>query len=186
MKYKTDKFQNLNEQPPLIDSVDRMQSMSDSWNDQSRWGRVIKTYFKLGPRDLMYYFDNICSYPRRRLIGEIRAKFATFTFDQESMQLTVRCVLDERQWLVNSPSLATDESGGIIDFDDERDLERSVFDKDGSHDGGLPNGKRFVTCLSQYSPRGDDGAHLEDYDRESAWERLHSSFQTLPVESVMP
>ncbi|CAH0055437.1 unnamed protein product [Clonostachys solani] len=150
------------DQPALIDSVDRAQSLTDSWMDQSHWSRIVKTYAKLGPKDLMYYFENIYSYPRKRLISEIRFRHPNFTFDQESIQIAVRCALDERQWLDKVPSLAEDSAGGIIDFDDERDDERQLFGKDGSPDGLLPPGSKVVRSLSQYSPRGDDGSWLED------------------------
>lgn len=155
------------DQPALIDSVDRAQSLTDSWMDQSRWSRIVKTYAKLGPRELMYYFENIYSYPADRLIREIRAAHPTFTFDQESIQVAVRCALDERDWLSASssravPSLAEDGRGGIVDFDDERDGERAVFGTDGCGDGGLPEGISFVRSFSQWSPRGDDGAGLKE------------------------
>lgn len=153
------------DQPALIDSVDRAQSLTDSWLDQSHWSRIVKTYAKLGPGELMYYFENIYSYPAERLIREIRAAHPTFTSDQESIQVAVRCALDERDWLAASspravPSLAEDGRGGIVDFDDERDGERALFGGDGSEDGGLPEGTQFVRSFSQWSPRGDDGASL--------------------------
>lgn len=132
----------------------------------------------------MFYFDNIYSYPRNRLINEIRLQHPNLTFDQESIQITVRCVLDERQWLEKVPSLAEDTAGGIIDFDDERDAERETYGKDGSPDGGLPEGVRFVRSHSQYSPRGDDGSYLEDLYRMQAFER--PALSSFPVEAVMP
>jgi hypothetical protein len=149
-------------QSPLINYESRDQSLLQSWNDQSSWGRILKTYAKLGPKDLMFYFENIYSYPRQRLITEIRLEHPNFTFDQESIQLAIRCALDERNWLDRSPSLAEDSVGGIIDFDDERDGERLAFGGDGSPDGTLPNGKVFMRSVSQWSPRGDDGSYLED------------------------
>lgn len=152
------------DQPALIDSVDRAQSLTDSWMDQSRWSRIVKTYAKLGPRELMYYFENIYSYPAERLVREIRARHPNFTSDQESIQVAVRCALDERDWLSSSsqavPSLAEDGRGGIVDFDDQRDGERALFGGDACGDGGLPDGMQFVRSFSQWSPRGDDGASL--------------------------
>lgn len=140
--------------------------------DQSHWSRIVKTYAKLGPKDLMYYFENIYSYPRKRLISEIRLRHPNFTFDQESIQIAVRCALDERQWLDKVPSLAEDSAGGIIDFDDERDDERLLYGKDGSPNGLLPPGSKFVRSLSQYSPRGDDGSWLEDQHAQT-WAGSH-------------
>ena len=133
----------------------------------------MKTYVKLGPKDLMHYFENIYSYPAKRLISEIRVQHPSFTFDQESIQVAVRCVLDERRWMDKVPSLASDSAGGIIDFDDERDEERVAYGSDGSPDGSLPEGLKFVRSFSQYSPRGDDGSCLEDHARHIAFERAH-------------
>ncbi|UNI16193.1 hypothetical protein JDV02_002654 [Purpureocillium takamizusanense] len=150
--------------------ADRSHSLATSWMDQSRWGRVIRTYAKLGPEELLYYFDNIYSYPRKRLITEIRLQHPSFTFDQESIQIAVRCALDERHWLDKKPSLAEDRCGGIIDFDDERDEQRGALKHDGSPDGSLPQGARPVPSFSRYSPRGDDGSFMDDHYHLSGFE----------------
>lgn len=110
----------------------------------------------------MHYFDNIYSYPRRRLITEIRLQRPNFTFDQESIQIALQCALTERRLWDQSPSPAEDSCGGIIDFDDERDEERVLFGSDASPDGTLPHGLKAIRSQSRYSPRGDDGSHLED------------------------
>jgi hypothetical protein len=153
----------------LVDYRGRGHSLAHGWTDQSRWGRIVKTYAKLGPKELMHYFDNIYSYPRQRLITEVRLQLSNFSFDQESIQVAIRCALDERQWLAKGPSLAEDSIGGIIDFDDERDDERLAFGSDASPDGSLPPGSRFIRSYSQYSPRGDDGSYVEDMPRQSAF-----------------
>lgn len=150
---------------PLAEAVGRSQSLATGWRDQSVWGRIVKTYAKLGPQELLYYFDNICSYPRSRLINKVRLEHPSFTFDQESIQVAIRCALDERRWLSKPPSLADDGGGGIVDFDDERDDERAGLRDDGSPDGSLPPGSTFVPTLSRYSPRGDDGSCLESQQR---------------------
>lgn len=165
--------------------MDRAQSLADSWNDQSRWSRIVKTYAKLGPKELMYYFENIYSYPRKRLIAEIRLQHPTFTCDQESIQVTIRCVLDERRWLDKVISLAEDSAGGVIDFDDERDRERVMYGNDGSPDGSLPEGAKFVRSYSHYSPRGDDGSFLEDIYRHSVSDRAHLA-APFPTSTVIP
>lgn len=144
--------------------------MATGWNDQSVWGRIVKTYAKLGPQELLYYFDNIYSYPRNRLINKIRLEHPSFTLDQESIQVAIRCALDERRWLDNAPSLAEDCGGGIVDFDDERDGERAGLKDDASPDGSLPPGSTFVQTLSRYSPRGDDGSYLESHRRLTGFE----------------
>lgn len=152
---------------PLVETIDRPQSLLTGWTDQSQWGRIVKTYAKLGPKELMHLFENIYSYPRNRLIIEARLHQPNLAFDQESIQVSIRCALDERRWMDKMPSLAEDGVGGIVDFDDERDTERLTFGGDGSPDGSLPLGTKFVRSFSHYSPRGDDGSYLEELHRQS-------------------
>ncbi|KAF7543779.1 hypothetical protein G7Z17_g10471 [Cylindrodendrum hubeiense] len=146
---------------PLVDPVDRPQSLLMGWCDQSCWGRIVKTYAKLGPKQLIHMFENIYSYPRKRLIVEASLHHPNFTFDQESIQIAIRCALDERRWVDRMPSLPEDGAGGVIDFDDDRDAERVTFGDDANPDGSLPPGVGSVWSRSQYSPRGDDGSYLE-------------------------
>ena len=84
--------------------------------------------------------------------------------------MAVRCALDERSWLDKKVNLAEHDAGGIIDFDDDRDEDQLRLQNDASPDGRLPRGSRFVQSYSLYSPRGDDGAFLDDYLRLSAFE----------------
>ncbi|KAH7158867.1 hypothetical protein DER46DRAFT_371255 [Fusarium sp. MPI-SDFR-AT-0072] len=154
----------------LYDVVDRPDSLARGWRDQSRWGRIVKTYCKLGPKDLMHLFENIYSYPRKRLITEARCLQPNLTFDQESISVSTQCVLDERQWSLNMPTLPLDGLGGVIDWDDERDAERVKFGSDASLDGTLPGGARMLRSSSHYSPRGDDGSYLEDVQRQTRME----------------
>ncbi|QPG93746.1 hypothetical protein C2857_002201 [Epichloe festucae Fl1] len=151
----------------LVENVSRGHSLATSWNDQSHWGRIIKTYAKLGPEELLYYFNNIYSYPRKRLITEVHLGHPSFTIDQESIQIALRCALDERNWMDKKVNLAEHGVGGIIDFDDERDEDRLRLQSDASPDGRLPNGSRFLASHSRYSPRGDDGSFLDDILRVS-------------------
>ncbi|KAH8175265.1 f-box-like domain-containing protein [Sarocladium implicatum] len=151
------------EQSPLMTEMDRSEVITRTWMDQSEWGRIVKTYAKLGPEQLMHYFDNICSYPRKRLIADVHVHLPNFTSDQESILGAIWVVLNERMPMDQVPSLAEHSNGGIIDFGDERDLERLAFGADGSPDGGLPPGVRYRRETSQWSPRGDDGRYLEDH-----------------------
>uniref|UniRef100_A0A5C6GI53 F-box domain-containing protein n=1 Tax=Metarhizium rileyi (strain RCEF 4871) TaxID=1649241 RepID=A0A5C6GI53_METRR len=157
-------------QTSLPGVVDRSQSLATSWNDQSHWGRIVKTFAKLGPEDLLYYFNNIYSYPWIRLIKEIKLRHPDFTCDQESIQIAVRCALEERNWRDKKVNLAEHDVGGIIDFDDDRDEDRFRLRSDASPTGQLPGGSRFILSHSRYSPRGDDGTFLDDYLRLSATE----------------
>lgn len=143
--------------------MDRSEVITRTWMDQSEWGRIVKTYAKLGPEQLMFYFDNICSYPRQRLIADVHAHLPNFTSDQESILGAIWVVLNERMPMDQVPSLAEHDGGGIVDFGDERDLERLAFGTDGSPDGGLPPGVKYRRETSQWSPRGDDGRYLEDH-----------------------
>ncbi|KAM5348559.1 hypothetical protein ACJ41O_008383 [Fusarium nematophilum] len=151
----------------LYDAFDRPESLTRGWRDQSRWGRIVKTYCKLGPKELMHLFDNIYSFPRKRLIMEARLLQPSLAFDQESISVAIQCVLDEREWSLNMPSLPHDGVGGVLDWDDERDGERLKFGDDARPDGSLPGGTRLLRSSSHYSPRGDDGSFLEDIPRHS-------------------
>lgn len=152
-----------------MEQVSREYSLNAMWNDQSKWARIVKTYAKLGPEELMHYFENIYNYTRKRLITEIRLQRPTFNLDQESLQGVIRCVLEERQLVDDLPIVPEDCVGGILDFRDERDLQRIQYGRDGRADGALPPGVPPVRQTSRYSPRGDDGEHLE--------EETHSMFE---------
>ncbi|ATY63157.1 F-box domain [Cordyceps militaris] len=147
---------------PLMERVSREYSLNAMWNDQSKWSRIVKTYAKLSPKELMHYFENIYSYTRKRLITEIRLQRPTFNFDQESLQGVIQCVLEERQFVDSLPIVPEDCEGGILDFGDERDEQRVKYGQDGRADGMLPPGVLPVRQFSRYSPRGDDGEYLED------------------------
>ncbi|KAK0385578.1 hypothetical protein NLU13_6756 [Sarocladium strictum] len=165
------------EQSPLMAEIDRSEVILRTWMDQSQWGRIVKTYSKLGPKELMHYFDNICSYPRKRLIADVHVHLPNFTADQESILGAIWVVLNERMSMRDMPSLAEHSCGGVVDFEDERDLERLAFGADGSPDGGLPSGKSYRRETSQWSPRGDDGRYLEDHCQQ----RQYGSGQMVPL-----
>lgn len=150
-----------------MQAADRPSSLWTGWNDSRRWGRIVKTYAKLGPKELMQLFDNIYNYPRQRLIAEARQHLPNLTLDQESIQISIKCVLDERGWGGNNiPSLAEASVGGIVDFDDERDEQRQTLGGDGMPGGGLPLGAKYARSFRFYSPRGDDGWYLEEFHRQ--------------------
>ena len=118
----------------------------------------------------MYYFEHIYSYHKQRLITDVRLRMPNFTFDQESLQVAVRCALDERQWLDNAPALAEESVGGILDFDDERDEQRILLGGDGSSNGSIPSGTQTIRSFSMYSPRGDDGSHHDEWTRQTEFD----------------
>ncbi|KOS18446.1 hypothetical protein ESCO_001045 [Escovopsis weberi] len=148
---------------PWMRGPSRESSMNGGFVDRTCWGRIIKTYAKLGPEEMMHYVKNICSFPRTRLIRDIEDRHPNFTVDQESIQVSIRCVLEERLWLDSPPSFPDDSVGGIIDFDDERDDERVARGDDASADGWPPGwlGSKLSASRSLYSPRGDDGHDAE-------------------------
>lgn len=127
------------------------------WNDQSRLGRIIRTYTKLGPKELVHYFETIYSYPKTRLIADVRSRHPQFVDDQESLQAAIRSTLQERHWLGNLPA-PTEMGGGIVDFGDERDKEVERLGSDGSWDGSLPRPAALVRVYTMFNPRGDDGS----------------------------
>jgi hypothetical protein len=133
-----------------------------SLDDPLRRARVVSTYAKLDPRELMYYFDNLYDFSPKRLVTDIRIRHHTFARDQESLQAAIKAALDERHWLDNLPSLATDSEGGILDFGDHRDEEREIFGSDASHDGSLPLPAMYRPPHAEFSPRGDDGSPAQD------------------------
>lgn len=144
------------------------------WNDQSRLGRIVRTYTKLDPEELAHYFDQIYNYSKRRLISDVRLRHPNFLGDQESLQAAVRSALSERPWLDGLPSLPTDLAGGIVDFGDDRDEERAKYESDGSADGSLPKPATYSRVRSEYAPRGDDGDGCEEwsYPRSQSRDRL--------------
>jgi hypothetical protein len=139
------------------------------WNDQSRLGRIMRTYAKLDPTELIFYFDRIFSYPKNRLISDIRFRHPTFSGDQESLQAAIRAALEERPWVVDKLPTPTDLVGGIVDFGDDRDEERDRLAGDASWDGSLSSPESYIRSHSQYNPRGDDGAGND------AWSYPHQS-----------
>lgn len=132
------------------------------WNDQSRLGRIIRTYTKLSPKELAHYFEAIYSYPKKRLIADVHARHPRFVDDQESIQAAVRSALQERQWLHKFP-VPTDVGGGIADFGDERDEELERLGSDGSWDGSLPKPAALVRVYTMFNPRGDDGGGSDEW-----------------------
>lgn len=130
------------------------------WHDQSRLGRIIRTYTKLDPKELIHYFKSIYSLPKKRLLADIRFRHPHFADDQESLQAAIRAALRERHWL-GTPPVPTDMAGGIVDFGDERDGEFENHRHDSSWDGSLPKPGMLVRMNSTFNPRGDDGGGNE-------------------------
>ncbi|KAI8306737.1 hypothetical protein K4K61_004215 [Colletotrichum sp. SAR11_59] len=90
--------------------------------------RIVDTYAKLDPRDLMFYFENLFNYPRKRLVTDVNLRHPNFSRDQESLEAAVQAVVDERPWLYEVDDLST--VGGIVDFNKE--YEDSL-----NHDGTI-------------------------------------------------
>ncbi|KAI8260893.1 hypothetical protein K4K58_001605 [Colletotrichum sp. SAR11_239] len=79
--------------------------------------RIVDTYAKLDPRDLMFYFENLFNYPRKRLVTDVNLRHPNFSRDQESLEAAVQAVVDERPWLYEVDDLST--VGGIVDVNKE-------------------------------------------------------------------
>ena len=152
---------------------DRVFHMLHGNSDSTTTGRIIRTYAKLGPEDLLHYFENIYSYPLKRLITDIHLRMPNFTMDQESIHCAIKSALAERHMGngLDAAQLSRPGSeGGIIDFDDERDEVRNQL----KTDDGISNG--LVTPMHSrrfgYSPRGDDGSqHHDEYLLQLEYER---------------
>lgn len=72
-------------------------------------------------------------------------------------------VLNECMFMSDMFSFVEYSCGGVVDFEDECDLERLVFGVDGSFDGGLLLGVNYRCEILYWLLCGDDGWYLEDY-----------------------
>lgn len=119
--------------------------------------RIVDTYAKLDPQELMFYFENLYSYPRRRLVKDVNNRHPTFVDDQESLQAAIRAAIDERHWLIGIDNL--DEVGGIVG--PVRVVDQSLCN-DGSRDGSIPPPGMARRPRGDWSPPGDDGRALAE------------------------
>ncbi|KAJ0288303.1 hypothetical protein COL940_002090 [Colletotrichum noveboracense] len=117
--------------PNLEQNLEPIQDMSslDRMIENTIRERIVDTYAKLDPRDLMFYFENLFNYPRKRLVTDVNLRHPNFSRDQESLEAAVQAVVDERPWLYEVDDLST--VGGIVDVNKECE---DRLNNDGSHD----------------------------------------------------
>ncbi|OLN95403.1 hypothetical protein CCHL11_04687 [Colletotrichum chlorophyti] len=119
--------------------------------------RIVDTYAKLDPRDLMFYFEHLFNYPRKRLVTDVNLKHPTFSRDQESLVAALQSAADERPWLYDIDDLS--RVGSIVGSNTPVDDRLS---RDGSHDGSIPPPGTFRRPRGTWAPPGDDGRALAE------------------------
>ncbi|CRK41400.1 hypothetical protein BN1708_001767 [Verticillium longisporum] len=119
--------------------------------------RIVDTYAKLDPGELMFYFDNLYSYPRKRLVNDVNLRHPTFVHDQESLQAAIRSAVNERRWLDGIEQL--EDLGSIVG--DPRQVN-TKYSGDGSADASIPAPGVMRRSRNDWSPPGDDGRALTE------------------------
>ncbi|KAK2003530.1 F-box domain-containing protein [Colletotrichum falcatum] len=147
-------YPNLEQNLEPIDDSSPLETMIET----SIRERIVDTYAKLDPRDLMFYFENLFNYPRKRLVTDVNLKHPAFSQDQESLVAAVQAATDERPWLYDTPDLST--IGGIVHIGDDDIDER--LSRDGSSDGSIPPPGAFRRPRGNWAPPGDDGRALAE------------------------
>ncbi|KAK2047359.1 F-box domain-containing protein [Colletotrichum somersetense] len=147
-------YPNLEQNLEPIDDSSPLETMIET----SIRERIVDTYAKLDPGDLMFYFENLFNYPRKRLVTDVNLKHPAFSQDQESLVAAVQAAADERPWLYDTPDLST--TGGIVDTGDNDIDER--LSRDGSNDGSIPPPGAFRRPRGNWAPPGDDGRALTE------------------------
>lgn len=103
----------------------------------------------------MFYFENLYSYPRDRLVTDVNRRHPTFNNDQESLRASIQAAIEERHWLAGlGPLDGFGRIVGTVRGDDQ------WYRQDGSHDGSIPAPGAVQRARSDGSPPGDDGRAL--------------------------
>lgn len=127
--------------------------------------RIVDTYAKLDPRDLMFYFQNLFNYPRKRLVTDVNLRHPAFSQDRESLVAAVQAAAGERPWLYDMADLSS--AGGIVHPDDSDVDER--LSRDGSRYGSIPPPGAFRRPIGNWAPPGDDGRALAERSHFQGW-----------------
>ncbi|KAL0940663.1 F-box domain protein [Colletotrichum truncatum] len=145
--------------PNLEQNLEPLQHISplDSMIEKTIQERIVDTYAKLDPRDLMFYFENLFSYPRKRLVTDVNLKHPNFSRDQESLGAAIQSALDERPWLDDVANL--NSVGSIVNNDNDC---KDRLNCDGSHDGTVPPPGALQRPQNDWAPPGDDGRTLAE------------------------
>ncbi|KAL2753739.1 hypothetical protein ACRALDRAFT_1077341 [Sodiomyces alcalophilus JCM 7366] len=141
--------QNLSE---TDDSTPLEQMLERSIRD-----RIVDTYAKLDPGELMFYFENLYNYPRKRLVIDVNLRHPTFVHDQESLLSAIEAAVEERHWLKDVGQL--DDLGVIVGT---ANAGHERFSCDGTPDASIPVPGVFRRPRNDWSPPGDDGRALTE------------------------
>ncbi|OHE96156.1 F-box domain-containing protein [Colletotrichum orchidophilum] len=155
-------YPNLEQNLEPVDESSPLETMIET----SIRERIVDTYAKLDPRDLMFYFDNLFNYPRKRLVTDVNLKHPAFSQDQESLVAAVQSAADERPWLYDIVDLTS--IGGIVTSDEGLDEH---LGRDGSHDGSIPPPGAFRRPRGIWAPPGDDGRALAERSHSHGGQR---------------
>ncbi|KAK6226342.1 F-box domain-containing protein [Colletotrichum tabaci] len=154
-------YPNLEQNLEPVDESSPLETMIES----SIRERIVDTYAKLDPRDLMFYFQNLFNYPRKRLVTDVNLRHPAFSQDRESLVAAVQAAAGERPWLYDMADLSS--AGGIVHPDDSDVDER--LSRDGSRYGSIPPPGAFRRPIGNWAPPGDDGRALAERSHFQGW-----------------
>ncbi|ROT40240.1 hypothetical protein SODALDRAFT_272554 [Sodiomyces alkalinus F11] len=145
--------------PNLEQNMDEMDDSTalERMIERSIRDRIVDTYAKLDPGELMFYFENLYNYPRKRLVVDVNLRHPTFVHDQESLLSAIQAAVEERHWLDGIGQL--EDLGAIVgnaSAGDER------LNEDGNPDASIPVPGVFRRPQYDWSPPGDDGRALTE------------------------
>lgn len=119
--------------------------------------RIVDTYAKLDPGELMFYFENLYNYPRKRLVIDVNLRHPTFAHDQESLLSSIEAAVAERRWLKETDQL--DDLGVIVG---RPSVSHERYNCDGNPDASIPVPGVVRRPRNDWSPPGDDGRALAE------------------------
>ncbi|XXG97592.1 Ribosome biogenesis protein brx1 [Hypoxylon texense] len=134
------------------------------WGEEDgRHERIVSTYMKLGPEQLLHYLEHYSNWKRSTAINIITQDAHLFTRDVETLSVTMDKVLDERRLLQGLP-LAVFPACTIIDNTRAPLQNITPWTNDASPDGKSPltaeeaRNRNLPMCHGALCRRGDDGS----------------------------
>ncbi|KAI1780604.1 hypothetical protein F4818DRAFT_11786 [Hypoxylon cercidicola] len=131
--------------------------------EDGRHERIVSTYMKLTPDQLMYYLTHYSNWKKSVTVEAVTANTHLFTRDVETLSISIRKVLEERMLLRNMPNTLLPTCSIV---DDTRDPEYTInqWTDDSWPDGKAPLTPEEVSALGlpidhgALTRRGDDGS----------------------------